>query len=47
MLMIAPAFFASMPGRNALIIRCMDFTLRSNEKSQSRSEQSSTLPWCT
>src|ERR1700754_1363998 len=46
-LTMAPAFFASMPGRNALIVRCIDLTLRSNEKSQSCSEHSSTLPWCT
>ena len=44
MLTIAPAFFSSMPGRNALMVRCIDLTLRSKEKSQSCSEQSSTLP---
>ena len=45
--MMEPLPFASMPGRNALIVRCMDLTLRSKEKSQSSSEQSSTVPWCT
>ena len=33
---------SSMPGRKARIVRCMDLTLRSKEKSQSASEQSST-----
>ena len=44
MLMIEPDFFLSMPEMNALIMRCIDLTLRSKEKSQSSSEQSSTLP---
>ncbi len=46
-LTIEPPPFSSMPGRNARIVRCIDLTLRSNEKSQSPSEHSSTLPWCT
>ena len=29
------------------MVRCIDLTLRSKEKSQSSSEQSSTVPWCT
>ena len=45
--MMEPPPFASMPGRNALIVRCMDFTLRSKAKSHSSSVQSSTVPWCT
>src|SRR5262245_7478737 len=47
MLMMEPRACASMPGRNALIVRCIDFTLRSKLKSQSRSEVSSTVPWWT
>jgi len=35
---------ASIPGNRAFVIRCMDFTLRSNEKSQSASVHSSTEP---
>ena len=38
---------ASIAGRNALMVRCMDLTLRSNEKSKSSSEQSRMVPWCT
>ena len=45
--MIEPLPLASMPGRNALMVRCIDLTLRSKEKSQSFSLQSSTVPWCT
>ena len=44
MLMIEPPPFFTMPGRNARIIRCIDLTFRSNEKSQSSSEHSSTVP---
>ena len=44
MLTIDPVFRSSMAGRKVLIVRCIDFTLRSKEKSQSCSEQSSTLP---
>ena len=33
MLTIEPPPFFSMPGMNAFIVRCIDFTLRSNEKS--------------
>ena len=33
-----------MAGRKALMVRCIDLTLRSKEKSQSCSEQPSTLP---
>jgi len=29
------------------MVRCMDLTLRSNEKSKSSSEQSRMVPWCT
>src|SRR3954453_14124027 len=47
MLTIDPPPRSSMPGRNARTVRCMDLTLRSNEKSQSRSEHSSTVPWWT
>src|SRR5271170_2763706 len=47
MLTIDPRPFSSIPGRKARIVRCIDLTLRSNEKSQSASEQSSTLPWWT
>src|SRR3954451_5328913 len=47
MLTIDPPPRSSMPGRNARMVRCMDLTLRSNEKSQSRSEHSSTVPWWT
>src|SRR4051794_398994 len=36
-----------MPGRNARSVRCIDLTLTSNEKSQSSSEHSSAVPWCT
>ena len=35
MLTIEPLPLASMPGRNAWIVRCIDLTLRSKEKSQS------------
>src|SRR6185295_18934791 len=47
MLMIEPLPCRSMPGRKALIVRCMDLTLRSKAKSHSWSVASSTLPWCT
>src|SRR3954452_10751479 len=47
MLTIEPRPESSMPGRNARSVRCIDFTLRSNEKSQSSSEHSRTVPWCT
>src|SRR5439155_22880036 len=47
MLTIAPFLRLSIAGRNALMVRCIDLTLRSNEKSQSDSEQSSTQPWWT
>src|SRR5438105_2153396 len=47
MFTIEPWPLSSMPGRNARIVRCIDLTLRSNEKSQSSSEQSSTVPLCT
>src|ERR1700687_965484 len=47
MLTIAPFLRLSIAGRKALIVRCMDLTLRSKEKSQSSSEQSSTEPWWT
>src|SRR5947209_1885684 len=47
MLTIEPPPFASMPGRKARMVRCIDLTLRSKEKSQSASEHSSTVPWCT
>src|SRR5262245_55036465 len=46
-LMIEPPPFLSIAGRNALMVRCMDLTLRSKEKSQSFSEHSSAVPWCT
>src|SRR6186997_2932610 len=46
-LMIEPPPFFSIAGKNALMVRCMDLTLRSKEKSQSFSEHSSTVPWCT
>src|SRR5215471_6817268 len=45
--MMEPRPLDSMPGRNALIARCMDFTLRSKAKSQSASDVSSTVPWWT
>src|SRR5712692_3946462 len=47
MLTIEPLLRLSIAGRNALIVRCIDLTLRSKEKSQSSSEQSSTEPWWT
>src|SRR5262245_29394906 len=47
MLMIEPPPCASMAGKNARIVRCIDLTLRSNAKSQSSSEQSRIVPWCT
>src|ERR1700688_2551310 len=47
MFTIAPLSCSSMPGRNARSVRCIDLTLRSIEKSQSSSEQSSTVPLCT
>src|SRR5438034_703299 len=47
MLTIEPLLRLSIAGRNALIVRCIDLTLRSKEKSQSSSEQSSTQPWWT
>src|SRR5216684_2742257 len=47
MLTIAPFLRLSIAGRKALIVRCIDLTLRSKEKSQSCSEQSSTEPWWT
>ena len=43
-LTIEPAPFSSIPGRKARIKRCIDLTLRSNEKSQSASEVVSTVP---
>ena len=39
-----PRARSSMPGRKARMVRCIDLTLRSKEKSQSSSEQSSTVP---
>src|ERR1700722_3280257 len=47
MLTIAPRPSFSMTGRKARIMRCIDLTLRSKEKSQSASEHCSTLPSCT
>src|SRR5215470_14338089 len=47
MLTMLPPPPASIAGRNALMVRCMDLTLRSKEKSQSSSEQSMMVPWCT
>jgi hypothetical protein len=47
MLMMLPLPAASMPGRQARIVRYIEVTLRSNERSQSASEQSSSVPWCT
>src|SRR6185436_12023533 len=47
MLTMLPPPPASIAGRNALMVWCMDLTLRSNEKSQSCSEQSRMVPWCT
>jgi len=44
MLMIEPPPLFSIPGMKAFIVRCIDFTLRSNEKSMSCSDESSTLP---
>src|SRR5437588_7445510 len=46
-LTIAPFLRLSIAGRKLLIVRCIDLTLRSKEKSQSASEQSSTEPWWT
>src|SRR5437868_7626033 len=47
MFTIEPRPACSMPGRNARSVLCIDLTLMSNEKSQSWSEHSSTVPWCT
>src|SRR5258706_2435600 len=47
MLTIEPRLFSTIPGRKARRVRCMGLTLRSNEKSQSCSLQSSTVPGCT
>jgi hypothetical protein len=44
MLMIEPLPRSSMPGRNAWIVPCIDFTFKSKEKSQSASEHSNTVP---
>ena len=44
MLTIEPPPFSSMPGRKAWIVRCIDLTLRSKEKSQSSSDVVSTVP---
>ena len=44
MLTIDPRPFSSMPGSTALIVRCMDRTFRSKEKSQSLSEHSRIVP---
>ena len=44
MLMMLPPPAASMPGRKARIMRYIDLMLRSIEKSQSASAQSSTVP---
>src|ERR1700733_13063445 len=47
MLTIDPLPLSSIPGRKARMVRCIDLTLRSNEKSQSASEGVRTVPWGT
>src|SRR5882672_716056 len=44
MFTIEPPPPSNIRGRKARIVRCIDFTLRSNEKSQSSSEQSRMVP---
>ena len=44
MLTIEPFFFFSIPGRDALMVRSIERTLRSKAKSQSASVASSTVP---
>src|SRR5665213_1408481 len=47
MLMMEPPPFLSIAGTKARSTRCIDLTLTSNERSQSASEHSRMLPWCT
>src|SRR6202042_828741 len=46
-LMMLPFLAASIAGTKARQVRYIDLTLRSNEKSQSDSEQSRIVPWWT
>ncbi len=47
MFTMEPPPASSMPGRKAEMVRWMEVTLRSKEKSQSFSLVSKIVPWCT